>query len=55
MAADDELDPSANTAMFQAFVDRGEPERKSSLKPIALGVAAVVALALIVVLIAQAL
>lgn len=27
---DDELDPAANTQMFQAFVDRAEPEAPAS-------------------------
>lgn len=46
--ADDELDPGANTQMFQAFMDRPEPEVSGSRGIwIALAVAAlVIALAL---------
>jgi hypothetical protein len=29
MSQNDDLDPAANTQMFQAFVDRAEPEEKS--------------------------
>ena len=39
----DELDPGANTQMFQAFVDRPEPEAPGSRWPrVALAVAALV-------------
>jgi len=38
---DNELDPAASTQMFQAFVDREEPEpeRPAWMRPAALGVA----------------
>ena len=49
--ADDELDPGASTQMFQAFMDRAEPETSgSSNRGIVLGIV----LAALVILLAFA-
>ena len=49
---DDELDPGANTQMFQAFVDRQEPETSGSGRSRAALAAAVLAALLILVALA---
>lgn len=46
--SDNDLDPGANTQMFQAFVDRGEPEASTpGWKWAALAGAALVALVIV--------
>jgi|Tabmets5t2r1_1033131.scaffolds.fasta_scaffold249682_2 hypothetical protein len=50
MPENDDLDPAANTQMFQAFVDRGEQEdaRPGWMRP-AIAVAALAVLVIVVV------
>jgi hypothetical protein len=50
MPENDDLDPAANTQMFQAFVDRAEPEESGRGKRIALAGAALAGLVVVVVL-----
>jgi hypothetical protein len=50
MPENDDLDPAANTQMFQAFVDRAEPEESGRGKRIALAGAALAGLVIVVVL-----
>jgi flagellar biogenesis protein FliO len=49
MSENDDLDPAANTQMFQAFVDRPEPET-SSWKRVAVFGGALAGLAIVVAL-----
>jgi hypothetical protein len=48
---DDDLDPAANTQMFQAFVDRREPEEASGSRA---KMALLIAVAALVVVVAAA-
>lgn len=51
MAENDELDPGANTEMFQAFVDRQQPEEpRSPMRAVLVGVAAVAVLVVVLII-----
>ena len=48
--SDDDLDPGANTEMFQAFVDRAEPESSSGTSRALVWGIALVVLVIVVLL-----
>lgn len=47
--ADEYQDPSGSTQMFQAFVDRPEPQSKPNNLPLIIGAAVIVLLGLVVI------